>query len=225
MFTWRGLTLLHQRSAGGRSSDWSEGRVETADSGAEMFEVAEHLPPTTGGTPSPSHELGLLRLEIMQFERLGNDLIRYKLFAAAVLGGVAVGVGPSVSSAVTWVVVLIPFACIFVDAAHMQTEAAILTIARFLRQQPGHVLGEYERFVRELRREQRNPIRLHHLVLVATTCALSLGVVIVGVVMLRAIEYGVLQGVAAISSGAFGTLFGAYLHRTRQRFHAVIDRD
>jgi len=192
---------------------------------ADSVDEAEVLPPAMDGALSPSHELGLLRLELMQFERLGNDLIRYKLFAAAVLGGVAAGVGPAVSNAVTWVVVLIPLACIFVDAAHIQTEAAILTIARFMREHPRHVLGAYEHYVRQLRREQHNPIKLHHLVLVITTVALSLAVTVTGVLMLVTPDYGTLQGIAAISSGLFGAAFGSYLHRARLRHLGEIDSD
>jgi hypothetical protein len=164
-----------------------------------------------------SHELGLLRLELMQFERQAHDLMRYKLFAAAVLGGVAVGVGPAVSDAVTWVIVLIPLVCIYVDAVNLQVEAAILTIARFLRKHPDHVLGQYEQFVTEDIRGGGSSILLHYVVLSATTVLLSIAVTTAGAGMLFVDGYSRGQAIATIGSGTTGIVLGGLLHRARRR--------
>jgi hypothetical protein len=171
-----------------------------------------------------SHELGLLRLELMQFERQAHDLMRYKLFASAVLGGVAVGVGPAVSDAVTWVIVLIPLVCIFVDAAHVQIDSAILTIAQFLRKHPDHVLGQYEQFVADIRGNGRSPILLHYIVLSATTVLLSIAVATAGIWMLLVDGYSRGQGIATVSSGSAGIVLGSLMHLARRREMRASDR-
>lgn len=178
---------------------------------------------TTGPNDSVSHELGLLRLELMQFERHGNDLMRYKLFAAAVLGGGAVGVGPSVSSAVTWVLAIIPFVCLFVDAAHIQSEAAIMTIARFLRRFPDRPLGKYELYVVEMRHQKGNPIVLHYIVLGVTTVTLSAAIAIGGIVLGLQGELRPLQSVTIAASGFIGIVGGIILHKLRERYLESID--
>jgi len=172
---------------------------------------------------SPSHELGLLRIELMQFERHGYDLMRYKLFAAAVLGGVAVGVGPAVGNAVSWVLALVPLVCIFVDAAHIQSDAAILTIARFLRRFPDHVLGQYERYIVEMRHGAKNPIVLHYLALSVTTVTLSLAVAARGTWMMTDASFPLVQAVSITTSGVIGIVGGVYLHRLRKRYLRSID--
>jgi hypothetical protein len=183
----------------------------------------EDAPQLPAAGVSSSHELGLLRLELMQFERQASDLLRYKIVATAVLGGAAIGVGPAVSTAVTWVLVLVPLVCLFVDALHIQADAAILTIARFLRRYPDNVLGEYELFVSGIRRGEKDLIVLHYLVLVATTVLLSLSVLVAGIWMLRSPDYGSIQATSTIVSGAVGVVLGGALHVMRLRRLKAID--
>lgn len=190
-----------------------------------------HLSDIDGEQSPASGDQGLaiLRAELMLFERHTYDLFKYKLFTIAVLGAVAVGVGPATGNAAFWVVALIPLISIVIDAAHVQADAAILTIARFLRQFPEERLGAYEHFVRRVRTvpdSSRTALLLHNFIMQSITVTFSL--VVVGIGLWSLVGQGDVpppQGMVILLSGITGVVVGLMLVRLRRVQRETLDRD
>src|SRR5438034_6870926 len=105
------------------------------------------------GDASDVDSLNLLKQEINQTLESEHDFAKWKLIVAAALGGVALGLDKS-GSAHIWLLLLIPFACAYIDLHLSQYQARILVLAQFIRhyQASGHgedvdnTLSDYEKY-------------------------------------------------------------------------------
>jgi hypothetical protein len=105
--------------------------------------------------------LNLLKQEINQTLESEHDFAKWKLIVTAALGGAAMGLDKS-GSAHIWLLLLVPFACAYIDLHLSQYQARILVMAQFIRQyEPsGHgedvdyTLPRYEKYCEQLRSTQ-----------------------------------------------------------------------
>lgn len=102
--------------------------------------------------------LNLLKQEINQTLESEHDFAKWKLIVAAALGGAALGLDKS-GSAHIWSLLLIPFACAYIDLHLSQYHARILVLSQFIRryQASGHgedvdnTLPNYEKYCDQIR--------------------------------------------------------------------------
>lgn len=97
-------------------------------------------------------DISFLREEILESEKVRTDLMKYKLFAVAVLGAVGAGIGQfSIVDAKSYfepkfVLLLLPFLCVYIDLLCWHNSLRILVIGNFL-----HAHGDrYESYVAEI---------------------------------------------------------------------------
>lgn len=110
------------------------------------------------GDASDVDSLNLLKQEINQTLESEHDFAKWKLIVAAALGGTALGLDKS-SSAHIWLLLLIPFACAYIDLHLSQYQARILVLAQFIRRYQASGQGEdvdnalpnYEKYCEQLR--------------------------------------------------------------------------
>lgn len=102
--------------------------------------------------------LNLLKQEINQTLESEHDFAKWKLIVAAALGGAAMGLDKS-NSAHIWLLLLIPFACAYIDLHLSQYQARILVLAQFIRRYQAigqgedvdNTLPDYEKCCEQLR--------------------------------------------------------------------------
>ena len=102
--------------------------------------------------------LNLLKQEINQTLESEHDFAKWKLIVAAALGGTALGLDKSGSGHI-WLLLLIPFACAYIDLHLSQYQSRVLVLATFIRryQASGHredvdnTLPDYEKYCEQLR--------------------------------------------------------------------------
>lgn len=102
--------------------------------------------------------LSLLKAEINQTLEAEHDFAKWKLIVTAALGGAALGLGKDNASQL-WLLLLIPFACAYIDLHLSQYQARILVLAQFIRRYHAGatvddgdtVLQDYEKYCHELR--------------------------------------------------------------------------
>jgi hypothetical protein len=132
-----------------------------------------------------SHEYPILlraelRREIVEAQRSGSDLLKWKLIAAATVASIGVGFWnrPSGSVDTKVIICLVPLICAYVDTVSLDLAVRTMVIASFLR---NHCDDEYEhhvQFVRQLRHNpfMAAPIAIHASSLVSSLIVASLGV-------------------------------------------------
>lgn len=102
--------------------------------------------------------LKILKEEINQTFESEHDFAKWKLIVAAALGGTALGLDKE-GHPHYWLLLFIPFACLFIDHYLCQYQQRILVLARFIRvyspseavNGPDKTLQDYERYVASLR--------------------------------------------------------------------------
>jgi len=148
-----------------------------------------------------------LRNEILASEQIRNDWLKYKLFASAVLGGVAFGLNSDVPARP--VVLLIPFVCLYSDIICSHNQIRIQIISLFLKMSDDPI-SEWEKFASQHERH----FRLESLALSTSTQLISILVLGDGVLNLlmsdTPSETDFLTGLAGIACGAVG-LFASLL--------------
>jgi hypothetical protein len=122
-----------------------------------------------------------LRDEIIETEKSRSDLIKWKIILIAAIGAAALGVGvelkPDVRAPVA-LLALVPFVCLYVDAACFHLDLRILAIAAFLRtrlpeEDPASI---YELGITQ----ERDAFNLESVALRYTTLGLCLLLIIIG---------------------------------------------
>lgn len=132
-----------------------------------------------------------LRNEIIESEKAGSDLLRWKLVFTGVLAAVALGLnggdGRSGDAAPQFpaqlVLCCIPFVCVYVDLLCTHLWLRILVIGRYLRGQQEHELADkeglgYEEFASKA--DVRHVLSLEEWTLYWSTMILSIGVAVIG---------------------------------------------
>jgi glycosyl hydrolase family 15 len=103
--------------------------------------------------------LNLLKQEINQTLESEHDFTKWKLIVASALGGAALGLAKT-DNAHIWLILLIPFACAYIDLHLAQYQTRILVLAQFIRRyQPSGqgqdvdaTLPAYEQYCARLRK-------------------------------------------------------------------------
>lgn len=109
-------------------------------------------------------DMGALRSEIMESEKIRYDLLKWKLALVAALGTVGLGIGDAGKSTgvehLNYVLCLIPMVCIYTDVLCAHMNLRIMVIGRYLRTVPaGNQSWEgYEKFVQAARSMHRPPL-------------------------------------------------------------------
>ena len=135
--------------------------------------------------------LNLLKQEINQTLESEHDFAKWKLIVVAALGGAALGLAKTDQPQV-WLLLLIPFACAYIDLHLSQYQARILVLARFIRryrpsphtEDADTTLEDYEKYCHELRATKDHFFDLGLFANRAASLALSIAVPIVAGVAL-----------------------------------------
>lgn len=101
------------------------------------MDESEHNPPEENAPDLQESEISPLREEIRNSEAARLDFLKYKLIAIATLAAVAFGMGEwdkhPEGIEPRYVLALIPFVCIYVDALCYHNNLRILVIAKYMR--------------------------------------------------------------------------------------------
>jgi len=155
-----------------------------------------------------------LRNEILASEQIRNDWLKYKLFASAVLGGVAFGVSSEVS--IRPIVLLVPFVCLYADIICLHNQIRIDVISRFLRASSDPI-AEWEEFASK----HGKHFSLESLAISTSTRLISLLVFADGAHNLWITENPddavFLFGLAGTACGLFGVLASVFIVRKVRR--------
>jgi Glycosyl hydrolases family 15 len=130
--------------------------------------------------------LNLLKQEINQTLESEHDFAKWKLIVVAALGGAALGLAKTDQPQV-WLLLLIPFACAYIDLHLSQYQARILVLAQFIRRYRSSPLSEdadttledYEKYCHELRATKDHFFDLGLFANRAASLALSIAVPVV----------------------------------------------
>lgn len=98
--------------------------------------------------------LEVLKGEINQAIEAEHDFAKWKLIVVAAIGGVSLGLGKEANPNY-WLLLLIPFACMYIDLELCQLQLRMLVLAQFIRACPAveedTILQEYENRCADLR--------------------------------------------------------------------------
>jgi hypothetical protein len=100
--------------------------------------------------------LNLLKQEINETIEAERDFSKWKLIVTAAIGAAALGLGTG-SHPLYWLLLLIPFACAYIDLHLCQLQLRILVLAQFIREYPASgtppdtTLQDYEKRCGDLR--------------------------------------------------------------------------
>lgn len=134
--------------------------------------------------PPPSGAIGLepLRNEIVASEKNRVDLLKYKLVAVAALGAIGLGLKSSDDPLFNpqYVLCIIPFVCLYVDALCCHNTLRILVIAEYLKS----VGDPYETYIARGGKQLRHIFGLEDLALNWSTRLLTISLGVWGVVNL-----------------------------------------
>jgi len=124
--------------------------------------------------------MGALRSQIAETQKTRSDLMKWKLVIVAALGGAALGINTS-GSRPEYLLCLIPFACVYVDALCAHLSLRVKKMGEFLAHseavtQDDKLEHQYEVFLRKL----PSDTRLEAIALLVSTTLLSLVVVAAG---------------------------------------------
>jgi hypothetical protein len=130
--------------------------------------------------------LNLLKQEINQTLDSEHDFAKWKLIVVAALGGAALGLAKTDQPQV-WLLLLIPFACAYIDLHLSQYQARILVLAQFIRryrpsphrEDADTTLEDYEKYCHELRASKDHFFDLGLFANQAASLALSIAVPVV----------------------------------------------
>ena len=99
----------------------------------------------------------LLKEEINKTQEAEHDLAKWKIAVVAALGAAGLGLGKESDPNKSWLLVLVPFVCAYIDLYAYQNSLRILVIARFLREYPhgdDQILRDYEERCDTLRKQR-----------------------------------------------------------------------
>lgn len=150
-------------------------------------------------SPDESSHSAALRYEIVEAQKARTDLMKYKLVVTAVLGAVAVGIGPASGvKQIPYVVGIIPLVALYVDAVCHHNDIRMLVIGRYLRSEG---IG-YEAFAEAM----RSMFNLERVALDWSSLSLSGGIFLLGAghLLLRGPNADPVLVVIEMTSGAFG---------------------
>lgn len=118
-----------------------------------------------------------LRYEVVEAQKARTDLMKYKLVVTAILGAVAIGVGPAAGAErVPYVVGMIPAVALYVDAVCNHNDIRMMVIGRYLRSSDSPYRG-YEEVAHHMRRY----FNIERVALDLSSLALGLSITILGV--------------------------------------------
>lgn len=136
--------------------------------------------------------MSALRDEIIESQKVRSELLKWKLLIVSALGAVGLGLsgegasGEGAVSGAYLVLLLIPFACFYVDLLCRHLSLRIIVIGTFLRNSDCEDETDYERFVRRTTRMgpgKLNVFDLEDWVLGGSTTVLSLLVILAGLIL------------------------------------------
>jgi hypothetical protein len=115
--------------------------------------------------------LNLLKQEINATVAEGHDLAKWKLVVTAALGVAAFGLTEK-NKPCYWVLLFVPFVCVYIDLYTYQMRLRVQVIAKFLREHPegDAVLQKYELECQKLRGPHRHVFDVENLA--GLTCSL-----------------------------------------------------
>jgi hypothetical protein len=108
-------------------------------------------------------DMGALRSEIMESEKIRYDLLKWKLALVAALGAAGLGIGAAGKAdgveSLNYVLCLIPLVCLYTDVLCAHMNLRIMVIGRYLRTVPARNRSweGYENFVQAARSMKRRP--------------------------------------------------------------------
>jgi hypothetical protein len=178
-----------------------------------------------------------LRDEIIESQKARADLFKWKFISVAAIGAAALGVGAASSTPADkpeYLMCLVPFVCIYIDALCYQINLRIMVIGQFLRVNPDRagVADEaqdlpYETFVDNLRRSPNmDPFVFEDFALYWSSRLLSALVIVLGVLSQFRLFHNSIQGEPAIFyiTGGLGVLAAIWAPLAcRKRVAAIIE--
>jgi len=162
-----------------------------------------------------------LRAEIIEAERSGAELLKWKLIAASAVASLALGLRPQSSpqavkpadSHIQLIICLVPLICSYVDMVSLDIAVRIQVIGAFLREHE----DTYENWVQELRGADRNPFRFAPFAVHGSSLVVSLLVLGIGLVG-AGLGWQLVDVVTFAASGVLGVIAVAALQRLYVRY-------
>ena len=136
--------------------------------------------------------MSALREEIIESQKVRSELLKWKLLIVSALGAAGLGLsgqeasGHGAVSSAYLVLLLIPFACFYVDLLCRHMSLRIIVIGTFLRNSSSDEETEYERFVlktKSMGPKKLNVFDLEDWALGGSTTVLSLLVILAGLIL------------------------------------------